>query len=713
MKQISSLLSTLPARSRRLVTGFQAWVALCALLLLWLLSAPEHTKFNRRLGVLLVTLLFLVAALALARSSRRRDLPPAFRKGLHGIALGLCLVGFGGLYVLVDAYLDPDSKAAFNLSDLLFLSSYPVILAGLFRMPRVERLSISVGRLLVDSAVFIVGVGLPLWFFAVMPGLASSSGYGAAMVVAYPLVTFVGISLLNIVLLPRMPLPSQRAFRLLVAAVGVCWLADLLYLLDGVYGFVESGQVNWANVLNTVSISLFLLAAGRIGADRLARPQSAQPSASSPLPVTTIVVVSVWLLVFAVRGHPAPDVMERILVCLGLLFVILSAREAYVLRDSARWLASEVERESRERFEVLVRHSSDVIMVVDAARTIRFASPAVASALGIPADEVVGRPLLELAHADDLARGGQFLDRVLGAPGTPQTVQWRLRHADGTYRNFETVGSNAVNESAVEGLVINLRDVTDRDALEERLRQAQKLEAIGQLVGGIAHNFNNILTSTMMRLSFLKEKRSLPSEVVQEVLALDKEARRSADLTKKLVMFGQRQFLRKEPMDLRETVARMQPEIAKLLGKGIQLYMTGGSAPQWVEADPELIEQMILAVCANARDAMPAGGCLIIEVTDLDGASLARDPNGGVRPPAAVRLSFQDTGCGMDSSVRQRLFEPFFTTKGIDGGGLGLGLAAVHGIVKQHRGWMEVESTPGLGSTFRAFFPKAPAPAAA
>jgi signal transduction histidine kinase len=122
---------------------------------------------------------------------------------------------------------------------------------------------------------------------------------------------------------------------------------------------------------------------------------------------------------------------------------------------------------------------------------------------------------------------------------------------------------------------------------------------------------------------------------------------------------------------------------------------------------------MILAVCANARDAMPAGGCLIIEVTDLDGASLARDPNGGVRPPAAVRLSFQDTGCGMDSSVRQRLFEPFFTTKGIDGGGLGLGLAAVHGIVKQHRGWMEVESTPGLGSTFRAFFPKAPAPAAA
>jgi len=688
-------------------------VPLCALLLVWLLSAPEHTKLNRRLGVILVTLLFLVAALALARASRRRDLPPTFRQGLRWIALGLTLVGLGGLYVLVDAYLDPDSKAAFNLSDLLFLSSYPVILAGLFRMPRVERLSISVGRLLIDSAVFIVGVGLPLWFFAVKPGLATSSGYGEAMVVVYPLVTFVGITLLNIVLLTRAPLPSRRAFQLLVTAVGVCWLADLLYLLDSVYGFVESGQVNWANAFNTVSIGVFLLAAGRIEADRLARPQSAQPSASSPLPVTTIIVVSVWLLLFAVRGHPAPEVMERILVCLGVLFVILSAREAYVFRDSARWLAAEVERESRERFEVLVRHSSDVIMVVDAARTIRFASPAVAAALGTPADDVVGRPLLELAHADDLARGEQFLERVLGAPRTPQAVQWRLRHADGTYRNFETVGSNVVNESAVEGLVINSRDVTDRVALEERLRQAQKLEAIGQLVGGIAHNFNNILTSTMMRLSFLKENRSLPPEVVAEVLALDKEAHRSADLTRKLVMFGQQQFLRKEPMNLRDAVARLRPEITQVLGKAVQLYMTGGSAPEWVDADPMLIEQVVLTVCANARDAMPEGGCLIIEVTDMDGASLVRDPSGAGRPSAVVRLSFQDTGCGMDSSVRQRLFEPFFTTKGLASGGLGLGLAAVHGIVTQHGGWIEVESAPGLGSTFRAFFPRAPGPAAA
>lgn len=696
---------------RRLLTGYQIWVPVSGALLLWLLSAPERTLFHRRLGVFSVTLLFIVSALAIDRSSRRADLPPRFRKGLRLVALGLAVVGLGGLYVLLDAFLDPDGKAPFNFSDLLFLSSYAIILAGLLCMPRVERLSVGLGRLLVDSTVFIAGVGVPLWFFAVRPGLSDATGYGAAMVVAYPLVTFAGIAGLNIVLLTRMPLPSRPAFRLLIMGIAICWLADLLYLLDSVYGFVAKGQVNWANALNTLSIALFILAAGRIETDPLERPRSAQPVASSPLPASTIVVVSVWLLMYIVQGHPDAGVMVRILWGLALLFVILSAREAYVFRDSARWLAEEVQRGSRARFEALVRHSSDVIMVVDAQRTIQFASPAVAGALGVSPEAIAGRPLLDLAHFDDLVKGGEFLDRILGAPKAPQTLRWRLRHADETYRHFESVGSNVISESAVGGIVINLRDVTDRVALEEKLRQAQKLEALGQLVGGIAHNFNNILTSTMMRLGFLRENRTVSADVAREILALDKEAKRSADLTKKLVRFGQQQFMRKEAVNLRETVARLQPEITALLGKAIQLYTTGGASPEWVEADSALIDESILILCANARDAMPRGGCLIIEVTGIDGACLQPGPEGSGRPPTAVSISFQDTGCGMESSVKERLFEPFFTTKGVSGG-MGLGLAAVHGIVKQHLGLMEVESAPGLGSTFRIYLPKVPAPGA-
>jgi PAS domain S-box-containing protein len=396
---------------------------------------------------------------------------------------------------------------------------------------------------------------------------------------------------------------------------------------------------------------------------------------------------------------------------LALLFVILTAREALVYRDSVRWLAAEVQRESRARFEALVRHSSDVIMVVDPQRVIRFASPAVAGALGASAEAFAGRPLLELAHPEDSGLGARFLDSLFSSPKALQTLQWRLLHSDKSYRHFETVGSNVVNESSVEGLVINLRDVTERIEMEHRLRHAQKLDAIGRLVGGIAHNFNNILTSTMMRLSTLRKNRRLPAEVLDEITALDEEARRSADLTKKLVSFGQRQFMQKRRIDLRESVTGLRREVVQLLGKNIQLYITGGLAPEWVEADPAMIDQVILNLSSNARDAMAEGGCLIIEVAGVDAALVTDGPEGELRPGSVVRLSFQDTGCGMDQAVRQRLFEPFFTTKGV-GTGMGMGLAAVHGIVKQHRGWIAVESAPGLGSTFRIFLPRAPEPPA-
>ncbi|HXQ81470.1 MAG TPA: ATP-binding protein [Opitutaceae bacterium] len=682
---------------------------MCGILLLWLLSAPERTHVHRCLGVFFLTSLDCAAAWAFIRAARRADLPAGFRKGLRWISSGLALCGLGSLYLLLLMLLHPETRAIFNLSDLLFLASYPAVLAGLLCMPRVDRPSIGLGRLLVDIAVFAAGVGLPLWFFAVEPGLSTASGYDAAMDVAWPVVTFGGIAALNIVLLTRMPLPSRRAFRLLAIAIGISWLADLLFLLDSIHGFVQRSPINWINVFNTLSIGLYLLAAGRMESDKLARPQAVRPAASSPLPIITIVAVSAWLLMFIIQGHPAPDVLSRIFWSLALLFVVLAVREIYVYRDSSRWLAAEIERESRARFESLVRHSSDVIMVVDAQRTIRFASPAVAGALGTSADAIAGRPLLGLAHPEDAARGAEFLDRLLGAPRALRTVQWRLRHADGSYRHFETVGSNAEGESAVEGLVINSRDVTERVALEDKLRQSQKLEALGQLVGGIAHNFNNILTSTMMRLGFLRENRQLPPEIASQILALDAEARRSADLTKKLVLFGQQQLLRKEPVNLRESVARLQREIARLLGEGIELRIAGGSSPEWVEADAALIEQVIMNLCANARDAMVNGGSLTIEVVGIEATRAAPASDGGTRKEPFVRLSFRDSGCGMDESVKRRLFEPFFTTKGI-GGGVGLGLASAHGIVRQHGGWMEVESVLGLGSTFRVYLPRAPEP---
>jgi PAS domain S-box-containing protein len=693
------------------LTGYQAWIPLGVALVAWHLTAPEKNVLNRRAGVVLDTLLNVVAALALRQAACNAQLPAGFRKGLRWVAIGLAMVALGGVYVLLGSLVEPDSRAAFSPADFLFIATYAAILSGLLFMPRAERPSIGWGRLLADSGVFVAGVGMPLWFFFVIRGLASPSGaLGTLFVIAYPMVTFAGITLLNVVLLTRMALPSRRAFNLLIAAIAVSWIADLVYLLDSVQRFTERTNINWTEVFNALALCLYLLAAGRIRADRPEEPRAAQPAASSPLPVATLVIVVGWLLIFVSSGNPVPVEIRRALLILALLFVTLAVRELFIYRDGARWLAAEVERESRARFEALVRHSSDVIMVVDALGAVRFASPAILAALGVPPEGVAGRPLLEFAHPEDQAKGAAFLDGILKAPKAPQAMQWRLRHVDGAYRHFETTGSSAMGVPAVAGMVLNLRDVTDRVTLEERLRQAEKLEAIGQLVGGIAHNFNNILTSTTMRLGLLLQNRSLPEAVIKEIQALEKEAKRTAELTGKLVLFGQQQFLRREPVNLRQAVADLEPEIKEILGRDIQLYLAGGSTPEWVDADPALMEQVIRSICSNARDAMPRGGCLIIEVIEVDPTSVSPAPQGETRPESIVRMSFQDTGQGMDSAVRQRLFEPFFTTKGV-GGGLGLGLAAVHGIVKQHGGWMDVDSAPNQGSTFRVYLPRIGAPA--
>jgi PAS domain S-box-containing protein len=685
------------------------WVPLIGIFVLWLLSAPQRTIVVRRFSLYFLLVAVGFAVLALLRAAKRPDIPARFRTGLRWIAVGVFMEIPGAITLVVHGYMHPGDMSPFNLADVFFLLSYPFIVTGLFLMPMAGRSSARRGRLIIDSAVFVVGAGLPLWFFVVKPGLAQATGLAFVPILAYPFVTFAGIVILNVILLTRVPLPSQPAFRLLALAIGISWLDDLVFLLDSVQGFITSGPINWINVLNALSIGGFLVAAYRIETDELATPEKANPAASGLLPMVTIVVVSAWLLAFVTHGHPAQETMTKVIWCLVLLFIFLFAREICVLRQAVRWVASEVEREGNARAGVLVRHSSDVIMVVDAQRIIQFASPAVSMALGCPADSVVGRPLLDLAHPDDAAKGAQFLERVMMQPRTSQSIQWRLRHLDGTYRDFESVGSDAQNESGVGGLVINSRDVSDRMVVEEQLRQAQKLQALGQLVGGIAHNFNNILTSTMMRLTDLRRNSRLPSDMIEEIVALEKEARRSADLTKKLVSFGQQQFLRKRTIDLRALVSSLHPELVKVLGNRIRLVISGGTAPEWVEADVALMEQVMVSLTTNALDAMPQGGVFTIDVAGIDAVNAAPPADGGVLSREYVCISFRDSGCGMTEVVRKRLFEPFFTTKEV-GKGLGMGLAAVHGIVRQHRGWMGVESAVGSGSTFRVYLPKSSTP---
>ena len=247
------------------------------------------------------------------------------------------------------------------------------------------------------------------------------------------------------------------------------------------------------------------------------------------------------------------------------------------------------------------------------------------------------------------------------------------------------------------------RDVTTQRRLEEQLRQSQKMEAIGQLAGGVAHDFNNILTvihghASLLLSSELEESASRSAQQISQA------AERAAALTRQLLTFSRRQLIQPRKLDMNKIVGNMTDLLGRLLGEDVSLQLNYCPSPAMVEADVGMMEQVLLNLAVNARDAMPKGGKLTVRISivDLDEAHVQRHPE--ARVGRFVCVSKTDTGCGIPPENLQRIFEPFFTTKEV-GKGTGLGLATVYGIVKQHQGWIEVESTVGKGTTFRIYIP--------
>jgi signal transduction histidine kinase/HAMP domain-containing protein/ActR/RegA family two-component response regulator len=247
-------------------------------------------------------------------------------------------------------------------------------------------------------------------------------------------------------------------------------------------------------------------------------------------------------------------------------------------------------------------------------------------------------------------------------------------------------------------------DITDRLNLEEQLRQSQKMESVGQLAAGVAHDFNNMLTIIQGHSSAMLAKLALPQEILDPLQAVYFAAERAAGLTRQLLMFSRKNVIQSDLLDLREVVGNMSRMLERLLGETIRLDFKAPNELPAVEGDIGMIEQVIMNLTVNARDAMPGGGRLSI---GLDTVTIDDDyvkSHADARAGRFVRLQVTDTGIGMDTSTLQRIFEPFFTTKEV-GKGTGLGLATVYGIVKQHEGWVEVTSEPQKGTTFHVYLP--------
>jgi signal transduction histidine kinase/ActR/RegA family two-component response regulator len=258
------------------------------------------------------------------------------------------------------------------------------------------------------------------------------------------------------------------------------------------------------------------------------------------------------------------------------------------------------------------------------------------------------------------------------------------------------------------GRVVNYvgvkRDVTREVELENQLRQAQKMDAFGQLAGGVAHDFNNILAVIQLQAGLLKTDPHLSLKQLEFATDIEKAAERGANLTRQLLLFSRRQSMQPQNLDLKAVLDNITRMLQRTLGENIQLQLRVGPEPLMVYADPGMMDQILLNLVVNARDAMPQGGQITIEASAAEFDELSAAQATRARPGQFACLMVSDNGRGIPPEILPRIFEPFFTTKEV-GKGTGLGLATVFGIVQQHKGWIDVHSEVGKGTTFRLYLP--------
>jgi nitrogen-specific signal transduction histidine kinase/HAMP domain-containing protein len=400
--------------------------------------------------------------------------------------------------------------------------------------------------------------------------------------------------------------------------------------------------------------------------------------------------------------HGVASGVTVIIASQGRIFGILGAHtarsrkftedEVHFLISIATLLAMAVERNHAEielqKLAAFAQLNPNPALELSSDGTISYFNPA-ALKLAVSSDEIHPSALLP----PDIQ---EIVQNCLHTTQSKVCVETRRAHRTFSWSFHSIPDSNLVH--------CYVNDITEKLNLEAQLRHSQKMDSVGQLAAGVAHDFNNMLTVIQGHAGMVLARPALPPELRDGAQAIFFAAERAANLTRQLLMFSRKSVMQPVFLDLREMVSNMNKMLRRLIGETITLQFEPPSKLPMIKGDMGMLEQVLMNLAVNARDAMVRGGTLLIDTShvQVNEAYVQLNPEG--RAGYFVRLSVTDTGCGMDSETMSRIFEPFFTTKEI-GKGTGLGLATVYGIVKQHHGWVDVASEPGNGTTFSVYFP--------
>ncbi len=359
-------------------------------------------------------------------------------------------------------------------------------------------------------------------------------------------------------------------------------------------------------------------------------------------------------------------------------------------------------RDSREGYRLLLDNIADMVVKAEPGGALTFCSPSFSGFLDKPLDEILGTRLASHFHPEDRQILLRSQRHILDGASSQQ-FEARLETPAGYHWTQWTCTPLRNAQQQTEGTVSVGRDIQEKRMLEEQLRRSQKLQAVGQLAGGIAHDFNNIIQAIEGYVEFALEDLPAGSPARRDLEQAYSAAERAAVLTGKILAFSSKQSVRSEALDLNDIIAGIRPMLKSMVGEGIDLVIRTGPEPALVLADPGQIEQILMNLCLNAREAMSGSGRMIVSLREATFAA-GKDCPAWARPGRWIELAVQDFGSGIPLEIQDQIFEPFFTTRPA-GKGTGLGLATVYGIVKQHGGFIHLDSEVGRGTTLAIHLP--------